>query len=376
MSGVLDLAYGETYAGVDDLFEHIDEPGLGIPVTVPVGAVQVTHPSPWGPRRVAEFRRRLAAVGLEATPVPRAVAIARSHADATVRRCAVLETQVAPSTGGDWMMHLVERQDDDWTVTRVAVTEPGDVSDDPEWAAVAAAADIAVVDGPDRASVEEAMRALAAPPGGVIRADRGLLARHGGRSVSARTSLAAALPPPPEPLPRPKTPIVVGVVMCMLVGVAWFLVRPGPSPAESATQRVGVVQVDVPAGWRRSDQPDDRPSDGSGERVVFADVDGGGRILVVVTRLRAGSTMESVSASLSHRLAQRGDDAVLEFAPDTAFAGRRVISYRERPASGALIAWYIDVDRSVQTSIGCQSGSGGETVDAACAAVVASVRPA
>ncbi|MGO3325945.1 type VII secretion-associated protein, partial [Gordonia sp. (in: high G+C Gram-positive bacteria)] len=164
---------------------------------------------------------------------------------------------------------------------------------------------------------------------------------------------------------------------CVLIGFGWFLTRPGTSPAESASvQKVGTVQVEVPAGWQRSDLPDDRPADGAGERAVFADADDGSRILVVVTSLRAGSTRTSVADSLANRLAQRGDDAVLEFAPDTTFGGRRVISYRERPESGQQIAWYIDVERAVQTSVGCQRGSSGESVDVVCASVVASVRPA
>lgn len=376
MSGVLDLAYGETHQGVGELFEHIDEPGLSIPIVLAPGIAQVTHPSTWGARRITEFRRRLAAVGVDATPVPRAVALARSHADATVRRCAVVETAVAPSTGGHWMVHLVERRDCDWAILRVAVTLPSDVADDPDWADVVAAADIVVVDGPDSTSIDDAMRTIAAPPGGVVRADRALVARHGGRTVSARALLEAAVPSPPEPSPRPKKPIVVGVAACLLIGFGWFLVRPGPSPAESAAmQQVGAVQVEVPAGWRRSDLSGDRPADGAGERAVFADADDGSRILVVVTSLRAGSTRTSVAESLANRLAQRGDDAVLEFAPDTMFGDRRVISYRERPASGPPIAWYVDVDRAVQTSIGCQQGSSGDSVAVVCASVVASVRP-
>ncbi|MGO3325690.1 MAG: hypothetical protein ACTIMF_03760, partial [Gordonia sp. (in: high G+C Gram-positive bacteria)] len=231
MSGVLDLEYGQAHHGVDALFEHIDEPGLDIPLALPAWSGQVTHPSTWGTRRISEFRRRLAAVGVDAIPVPRAVALARSHADATVRRCAVIETAVAPSTGGHWMAHLVERrdgaerdrteldgmdgqdradgQDGDWAITRVAVTLPADVPDDPAWAEVVAAADVAVVDGPESSSIDEAMRTIAAPPGGAVRAARELVARHGGLPVSARALLASAVPRPPEPLPRPKRPIVV-----------------------------------------------------------------------------------------------------------------------------------------------------------------------
>ncbi|MCF8590425.1 type VII secretion-associated protein [Gordonia liuliyuniae] len=377
MSGVLDLGYGENHRGVDEMFEHIDEPGLAVPIAVPPGTVQVTHPSTWGTRRIAELTRRLAAVGVTATPVPRALALARSYADASVQRCAVIETAVVPSTGGHWAAHLLQLRDGDWTITGVAVTLPADVPDDDEWATIVSAADVAVVDGPDQASIDDALRTITAPSGGVVRADRALLTRHGGRAVSARARLAAAIPPPPAPSPRPKAPLVVGVVACALLGLGWFLVKPGPSPAESAMtdQRVGPVQVKAPAGWERSDLSDDRPADGSGERAVFTDSDGS-RIVVVVTTLRVGSTRASVAESLANRIAQRAHDAVLEFAPDTVFGGRRVISYRERPESGPPIAWYVDVERSIQTSVGCQRGSGEQAIDTVCADVVASLRPA
>ncbi|WOC11322.1 type VII secretion-associated protein [Gordonia sp. MP11Mi] len=377
MSGVLDLGYGENHRGVDEMFEHIDEPGLVVPIAVPSGTAQVTHPSTWGRRRIAELTRRLAAVGVTATPVPRAVALARSHTDASVQRCAVIETAAVPSTGGHWVAHLLQMRDGDWTITGVAVALPPDVPDDAEWAAIVSAADVAVIDGPDPASVDDSIRTITAPSGGVVRADRALLTRHGGRAASPRASLAAAIPPPPVPSPRPKTPIAVGVAACALLGLGWFLVKPGPSPGESATtgQRIGAVQVDAPAGWQRSDLSDDRPADGSGQRAVFTDSDDGSRILVVVTTLRDGSTRASVAESLANRLAQRADDAVLEFAPDTVFGGRRVISYRERPESGPPIAWYVDVERSIQTSVGCQRGSGEQSVDAECADVVASLRP-
>lgn len=376
MSGVVDLGYGETHRGVAEMFEHIDDPGRGVELAVPPGSGQITHPSNWGRRRTAEFVRRLAAVGVDATPVPRAVALARSHVDASVQRCAVVETGLAPSTGGHWTVHLVHARDGDWTIAGVAVAMPSDVPGDPEWAAIIAAADVAVVDGPDSESIDAAMRTIPAPSGGAVIADRDLIARHGGRVIPASARLAAAVSAPPSPSPRSKTPIVVGAAACVVVGLGVFLVRPGPSPAESASTiaQVGAVQVEVPEGWRRSDLPDDRPADGAGDRAVFTDASDGARVLVVVTALRAGSTRASVAESLANRLAQRGDDAVLEFAPDTAFGGRRVISYRERPMSGPPIAWYVDVDRAVQTSIGCQRGSGEESVDEVCAGVVASLR--
>jgi type VII secretion-associated protein (TIGR03931 family) len=99
---------------------------------------------------------------------------------------------------------------------------------------------------------------------------------------------------------------------------------------------------------------------------VFVDPDDGRRLILVQTRVRDDSTQASVAASLRNRLGQRGDDVVTEFSPSTRFAGRDVISYREAPASGSAIRWYVLVDHALQVSIGCQPGTGAEPVDVEC----------
>ncbi|GAA4666624.1 type VII secretion-associated protein [Gordonia humi] len=370
MTGVVDLAYGEHDQAVAELLEHIDDPAWSITVSVANG--ETTCPTVWGSRRIAELRRRLDGADV----VPRAIAVARSHTDATATRCAVIETALLPAVGRYWSAHLLVLCDGDWAITAGLVTAPDEVAADSDWAAMIAAVDLVVVDGPDEESIDAAMRTIPAATTGVLRADRALVARHGGREPSMRESIEAAVGPPPAPSPRSKTPLAVGAALCALLAVGLALVRPGSSPAESATTEhaVGDVVVAVPADWRRSDLADDRPDDGSGVRAVFADPADGGRLIVVVTPLRPGSDRDSVSESLANRLLQRGDIGILEFAPDTVFGGRRVISYRETPASGPPIAWYVAVESGVQTSVGCQRGSGDETIHAVCSAAVGSVR--
>ncbi|MFZ2509654.1 MAG: type VII secretion-associated protein, partial [Gordonia sp. (in: high G+C Gram-positive bacteria)] len=72
-------------------------------------------------------------------------------------------------------------------------------------------------------------------------------------------------------------------------------------------------------------------------------------------------------------ISQRGDDVVVEFSADAVYGGRQVISYREAPASGAAIAWYVLVDGTTQISVGCQAGTGPAPIDPPCQAAVTSI---
>ena len=132
----------------------------------------------------------------------------------------------------------------------------------------------------------------------------------------------------------------------------------------------------MPGDWRQSEQrtPSGSADDPSTTRAVFVDPDDGRRIIAVLTEVRAGSTRESVAGSLRNRIEQRGDDVVTEFSAATRFGGRDVIGYRESPASGGAIRWYVVVDDGLQVSIGCQAGTAAESPDDECAAAVRSVR--
>ncbi|GAC61755.1 MULTISPECIES: type VII secretion-associated protein [Gordonia] len=389
MSGpVIDLAYGRVTGpgGTVDLttlLEDIDcaerralaRQALREVMRRAAGASRILLPTVWGPVRTEALVGELASVGAAAEPVPRAVAIAASHADATVHRCAVVETRMLPATGGHWSVHTVTRTDGRWSLGRGAVDLPRRISAEPGWSAPLRAADAVFVDGPDPESVAAAQRLLLEAFG--VRAmavDRTVLTRHGGRlgPVSA-AELLAGLPAPPIAASRRglRAPAVVAAVLVLAAAAtAGWAHWPRPERSAQQTVRVGRAELAVPGQWRRSDGDDAT----AGSRTVFAAPDDGRRLIVVVSRLRGGSTVATVAESLRNRIAQRGDDAVAEFAADVSYAGRRVIGYRETPASGSPVAWYVAVESGTQISIGCQTGTGEESVDGPCRGAVGSLR--
>ncbi|MFT3714567.1 MAG: type VII secretion-associated protein [Gordonia sp. (in: high G+C Gram-positive bacteria)] len=170
--------------------------------------------------------------------------------------------------------------------------------------------------------------------------------------------------------------VVLAVVVLGAVGAYGHWSR---SRAPAAQRQVlGAVAVDVPGDWRRTALSDD-DADGRGLRAVFADPDDGRRLIVVVTGLQPGATLRSVAVSLRNRIAQRGGDrdgdaGVREFSAATRYAGRDVVSYREAPASGPAVHWYVQVIGDRQVSIGCQDGTGEAAVDGPCRGAVGSVR--
>ncbi|MGH4026984.1 MAG: type VII secretion-associated protein [Pseudonocardiaceae bacterium] len=59
------------------------------------------------------------------------------------------------------------------------------------------------------------------------------------------------------------------------------------------------------------------------------------------------------------------------FDPDASFAGRDVIYYRERPADGSTVDWYVLLQRRVQVSVGCRhTPAAARQVERACREVV------
>ncbi|MGB6246215.1 type VII secretion-associated protein [Gordonia sp. (in: high G+C Gram-positive bacteria)] len=394
MSGsVLDLAYGRVRVGdrqldVGAVLEDIDDPRRRAPARPALaealraaGPTAVVAPTVWGPVRTGSLRAELAAAAphaAAAVPIPRAVAIAASHADATVHRCAVVETRMLPSTGGHWSVHAVARRQGRWELGNGEVTLPRRIPADPGWARLLEEADAVFVDGPDPASIERARRLLAEVFG--VRAesvDRRLLGRHGaGIAAVTGADLLAGLPAAPVAGRRPSAwaPALVAALLSVAVVVVGVWSHwPRPAVVDRETVQVGRARLEVPGGWRRTDMAS-TGADGAGRRAVFAAPDDGRRVIVVVSTLRSGSSSATVAASLRQRIAQRGDDAVAEFAPDLAYAGRQVIGYRETPASGEPVAWYISVDQRTQVSVGCQGGTGAESVEAACRGAVGSVR--
>ncbi|MEY1676342.1 type VII secretion-associated protein [Gordonia sp. ABKF26] len=367
----------------------------------------VGHPSTWGPRRVST----LADLGDAGEPVsllPRAVLVARSHADLTVQRCAVVETTHLPHPPTDpahprpswWDVQIVGRGPDGWTVERSGIIRPGaglassapadgegidgagiDVIDD--------SVEAVFVDGAAGDDVSAAIEVISAHAvaGRVVAVDRDLVVRLGHRTGGAADDAAdpGRDPRPPDSLPvgstrrRSRSLLVAAAVAVLVVsgavGVGLWQREPA-SGASSADVRLGRATLTVPGDWRQADQdtPSDAADDPSTTRAVFVDPDDGRRIIAVLTEVREGSTLASVAGSLRNRIEQRGDDVVTEFSAATRFAGRDVIGYRESPASGGAIRWYVVVDDGLQVSIGCQAGTAAEPAEAECAEAVRTIR--
>ncbi|WP_055474867.1 type VII secretion-associated protein [Gordonia sp. HS-NH1] len=372
---------------------------LGLPAGRPM---VVGHPSTWGPRRAST----LADVGDARSSVelvPRAVLVARSHADLTVQRCAVVETTHLPRPPADpahprpswWDVQIVGRGPDGWAVERSGVIRPGpgdrshssvvvdgiDVIDD--------SVEAVFVDGDRRDEVSAAIDLVSAHAvaGRVVAVDRDLGVRLGHRTGGAADDAVAPVrdPGPPGAVPaggtrrRPRSLVAAAVVAALVVSgaVGVGLWQRDPASGTSSTDvRLGRATLTVPGDWRQAEQetPTDAADDPSTTRAVFVDPDDGRRIIAVLTEVREGSTPASVADSLRNRIEQRGDDVVTEFSATTRFAGRDVIGYRESPASGGAIRWYVVVDDGLQVSIGCQAGTAAEPTDAECAEAVRSVR--
>ncbi|MGV9792178.1 type VII secretion-associated protein [Gordonia sp. NPDC003422] len=345
----------------------------------------VGHPSTWGPRR-ASVLSEVGVYGRAVSLVPRAILIARSHCDPAVLRCAVVETTHVPRPIVDparppkpaWDVAILRRASSGWMVERNAVLDPADGQ-----AGVMSIIDDTVeavfVDGADPADVDAAVEVVTAHAvaGRVVPAEPRLVLRYGARTgVTARPHSDAAEPvlAVPARSTRPRTAILVAAAVVAMLAAAGVVAvgmashREQTRAVEPESVVVGRTTLTVPGGWRQTAQP--TPSgtraDPSTSRTLFVSAEDGRRILLIQTRVRSDSTLSSVATSLGNRMRQRGDDVVTEFSPSTRFAGRDVISYREEPASGSAIRWYVIVDDGLQVSIGCQPGNAAEPVDTEC----------
>ncbi len=371
---------------------------LRLPDPGPDGALPIVigYPSTWGRNRLSELARSSADLTAPVSLVPRAVLIARSHCDVSMRRCAVIETTHVPVVVADparphrllWDVTLLRRSSAGWEVDGSDVLEPDvdDVAARTE-AIIDDSVEAVFVDGADPDHVARAVEVVAAHAvaGRIVPVDRDMIRRYGwrtGREQGRAEQMPIGGLSEREPAVgrRPRTRWiaaagVLAIVVATGAAAVGFIQHGRDDPPPEQTVVLGRVEVAVPGDWRRSDldPPADQETD-SASRTVFADPDDGRRILVVQSEVRSDSTLESVATSLGNRIAQRGDDVVSEFSPSTRFAGREVIGYRETPASGSAIRWYVIVEDGLQVSIGCQAGATGESVDTECARAVSSVQ--
>ncbi|WP_338837551.1 type VII secretion-associated protein [Gordonia polyisoprenivorans] len=417
---VIDLAYGHTTIGavggpdVTDLLEDIDADVIvasGVRISTEQrwrevlaqmiggyrGPVLVGHPSTWGAVRRGVLTGAAGSLRPDITLVPRAILIARSHTDVTVSRCAVVETTHRPThrrAAGPprWDVQRLRRGAIGWEIEDSAVLCPvGSATEDA--AAVEEAIDDGIeavyVDGDDPAEVGRAVELILdhSVAGRVVAVDRRLVARWGSRVAHIEpldfgdldAQMAASSARRRVELTRGRVLAGVLAVVVLVVGVVAAVAstrhdRP-PAPADHLVTQ-GRTSLLIPSDWQQTEQnaPSGATSSSVQSRTVFVAPEDGSRILLVQSTVRAGSTPSSVALSLRNRIAQRGDDVVSEFSAATRFAGRDVISYREAPASGAPIRWYVLVEHDLQVSVGCQAGTGGDSVDEPCEQAVASAR--
>ena len=418
---VVDLAYGEvvvdTASGpelfdVTFLLDHIDAAAVTVAgMSRDVGElwrevlsniargvsgrpVLIGHPSTWGSVRCGVLSRAAAGTHPPVSLIPRAVLVARSHSDTVMGNCVVVETTHRPGYPADtvpptWDVARMVRTSAGWVIERSGVITSDDDAHVGEKIVelIDDSVEAVFVDGSDRDQVRAAIEEICAyaVAGRVVPVDRALVRRHG-----ARTAVVAPLPEAMGAQPedararqslarRYRLPIaclaalVVGLVVLGVVG--WRHNAPqGPTYRDAV---VGRTTLSVPAAWHHSAPPmPGKPTDrATGQaRSVFTDPGSGGRILLVLSDVRSASTLDSVATSLRNRIRQRGDDVVSEFSASTRFGDREVIAYREAPASGSAIRWYVLVDDDLQVSVGCQPGSTGDPIDDVCARAVSTVQ--
>ena len=372
-----------------DFLRAVDGPDGVAALTTGVTALQLNPetttigcPSTWGRPRRGRLHRAVQQVCPSGRLVPRALLIAASHADAATSSVVVIETLLVPGERpgehpDPWSAQWVSRTGSAWRIERSEAGEApghGDSEVPDALVAFAGAAEVVLVDGPGEMTEEALRRAL--PGARVARVERALVRRHGHRWQPPEPVDFAFPEPPIAPARRvPRVAVVLAAAVVLALIVAGLAAR-WPRQATAALtplHTIGPVAVEIPADWRRTELSGDRADDGRGLRAVFADGTDGRRLIVVVTALRDGADRESVAQSLANRIAQRGDDVVVEFAPASSYGGREVISYREAPESGPAIRWYVLVDDGLQVSVGCQDGNGAQRIDPVCARAVGSV---
>jgi len=205
------------------------------------------------------------------------------------------------------------------------------------------------------------------------------------------TPTLAAEPLLPPPAPRRRVRGMLGGLAVSLLAAALTALGSGlatttgghqltePVPAEGSSHLLAQYDytLGVPAGWRHSGGLPER------RRSLLTPVgtpNGSDLIAIEQTPLGYNSAAEPDRAfrELRDRY-QRAVDAgepLAEFTLATRVADRDVIAYRQRqPRLGADVEWYVLFERDAQLSVGCQhTPAGTDTVRAACAAVLGSLR--
>jgi type VII secretion-associated protein (TIGR03931 family) len=195
------------------------------------------------------------------------------------------------------------------------------------------------------------------------------------------TSRLPALPPRTRrPTLRTALPAAAAVALIAgLLGVGALL----PSRPAAATVPAGVLvqygyRLDIPSGWEHTGGLPER------RRILLTPAgapEGSDLIAVERTPLGydTGAEPERAQAELRAEFdAAAAGGSALSGYRDASVAGREATSYRQQEADArTVVDWFVLLDGDAQLSVGCRhTGAENETVLAACAVVVASLRRA
>lgn len=189
-----------------------------------------------------------------------------------------------------------------------------------------------------------------------------VVARGALRLVSGVGGSSRTTDPPQEGLQRRPTPrrarrawLLAGLVGAGVIG-AGALLSDGPGEPELG-QRVAryAYSFELLPGWEHAGG-DDRLRE---VRLTPTGADGPEEVLVQQNRLNYDSAAEPARPrrELQAQLARRSGTQPGRYAgfdPQAGFAGRDVIYYRERPADGSTVDWYVLFRGRVQVSVGCR----------------------
>ncbi|WP_433680905.1 type VII secretion-associated protein [Nocardia sp. CA-119907] len=147
--------------------------------------------------------------------------------------------------------------------------------------------------------------------------------------------------------------------------------RPAPTTTpKSASETVGRVRFQMPAGWRFAQAPDPSKS-----RVDLVPSDGTrARISVIQTPVAAGTGYEQVAANLDAQMKQRPSGSVSELKRDVVFGGKSGLAYTEQPGDGSTVNWHVLVEHGLQVSTGCQYISDWQSLAQTCEQFAASIQ--
>ncbi|WP_433727680.1 type VII secretion-associated protein [Nocardia sp. CA-129566] len=139
---------------------------------------------------------------------------------------------------------------------------------------------------------------------------------------------------------------------------------------KSASETVGRVSFQMPAGWRFAQAPDPSKS-----RVDLVPSDGTRmRITLIQTPVAAGTGYEQVAANLDAQMKQRPSGSVSELKRDVVFGGKSGLAYTEQPGDGSTVNWHVLVEHRLQVSTGCQYIGGWDSIAPTCEQFAASIQ--